>query len=240
MPSKKEYTLWFATMSKTSSLKGKGYEFLVATLKFWKSTHIFNFPFFFWYHNYEGKPCGFLHQGYGLTLQLTNYPNHVLLSLRSLVHPIPGLMGWWAGRIQFNPMLGYMMRWYPIQILIGPCKNIFVFPKQVFYMLSCLKTQVCFDFDHVRFFCSYWPKLMDTHVQILGAPIQLMGCFEVYPSTCWVFFVSKYECWIIDLILFPISLLIFGFSLAFLYHKVSYHYEMQKKIHMTNFLNDFF
>ncbi len=32
----------------------------------------------------------------------------------------------------------------------------------------------------------YWPKLMDKHVQILGAPGQLMGCFEVYPSTCWV------------------------------------------------------
>jgi hypothetical protein len=23
-------------------------------------------------------------------------------------------------------------------------------------------------------------------VKNLGAPIQLMGCFEVYPSTCWI------------------------------------------------------
>jgi len=28
---------------------------------------------------------------------------------------------------------------------------------------------------------------MDGHVQILGATIQLMGCFEIYPSICWVF-----------------------------------------------------
>jgi hypothetical protein len=27
---------------------------------------------------------------------------------------------------------------------------------------------------------------MDGHVQILGAAIQLMGCFEIYPSTSWV------------------------------------------------------
>jgi hypothetical protein len=33
----------------------------------------------------------------------------------------------------------------------------------------------------------YCSKLMDAHVQILGPPIQLMGCFEVYPSICWVF-----------------------------------------------------
>jgi hypothetical protein len=39
---------------------------------------------------------------------------------------------------------------------------------------------------------------MDVHVWILGAPIQLMGCFEVYPSICWI---SKYECWVINLIM---------------------------------------
>jgi hypothetical protein len=26
----------------------------------------------------------------------------------------------------------------------------------------------------------YYPKLMDVHVWILGAPLQLMGCFKVY------------------------------------------------------------
>jgi len=27
---------------------------------------------------------------------------------------------------------------------------------------------------------------MDMHVYILGAPIQLMGCFDIHPSICWV------------------------------------------------------
>jgi len=31
----------------------------------------------------------------------------------------------------------------------------------------------------------YCPKLMDGHVYG-SPPIQLMGCFKVYPSTCWV------------------------------------------------------
>ncbi len=34
----------------------------------------------------------------------------------------------------------------------------------------------------------YYPKFMDVHVWILGAPIQLTGCFEIYPSTCWISF----------------------------------------------------
>jgi hypothetical protein len=34
---------------------------------------------------------------------------------------------------------------------------------------------------------------------------------------------SKYECWVIDLIM---PLFFFGFSLAFLYHDEPYHYEM--------------
>jgi hypothetical protein len=29
--------------------------------------------------------------------------------------------------------------------------------------------------------------LIDKHVQMLGAPIELMGCFAVYPPICWVF-----------------------------------------------------
>jgi hypothetical protein len=33
-------------------------------------------------------------------------------------------------------------------------------------------------------FIYYCLKLMYTHVYILGAPIQLIGCFEVYPNTC--------------------------------------------------------
>jgi hypothetical protein len=32
-------------------------------------------------------------------------------------------------------------------------------------------------------------------VWIFGVSIQLMGCFEIYPSTCWGFFV-KHEFWI--------------------------------------------
>ncbi len=41
-----------------------------------------------------------------------------------------------------------------------------------------------------------WPKVItkilllpqaNGHARVdLGAPIQLMGCFEVYPFTCWV------------------------------------------------------
>jgi hypothetical protein len=30
------------------------------------------------------------------------------------------------------------------------------------------------------------PIVIALDVEILGAPIQLMGCFEIYPSTCWV------------------------------------------------------
>jgi hypothetical protein len=49
----------------------------------------------------------------------------------------------------------------------------------------------------------YCPKLMDMHVEILGALIQLMGCFEVHPSYLLGFF-SKYECWATDLVM-PLS-----------------------------------
>jgi hypothetical protein len=70
----------------------------------------------------------------------------------------------------------------------------------------------------------YYPKPMDAHVWILGAPIQLMGCFEVYPIFLLGLF-SKYECWVTNLIM-PLYHFVFGLSLAFLYHEVSYYYEM--------------
>jgi hypothetical protein len=47
-------------------------------------------------------------------------------------------------------------------------------------------------------------------------PIQLMGHFEVYPSICWV----------TNLIMSLYHFIFLGLPLAFLYHKVSYHYEM--------------
>jgi len=45
-------------------------------------------------------------------------------------------------------------------------------------------------------------------------PIYLLGFF------------SKYECWVIDLIMFVYHFIYFLLSLAFLYHEVPYHYEM--------------
>ncbi len=67
-----------------------------------------------------------------------------------------------------------------------------------------------------------WPKVTNKLLLLpqangrtcvdLGAPIQLMGCFEVYLSTCWV----------TNLIMPLYHLIFFGLSLAFLHHKVSY------------------
>ncbi len=45
-------------------------------------------------------------------------------------------------------------------------------------------------------------------------PIYLLGLF------------SKYECWVTDLIMYSYHFILFGLSLAFVYHEVSYHYEM--------------
>jgi hypothetical protein len=50
--------------------------------------------------------------------------------------------------------------------------------------------------------------------------IQFMGCFEIYPSTCWVFF-SRYECWVTNLIMPLYHFIFLGCHLLFLYHKVS-------------------
>jgi hypothetical protein len=57
--------------------------------------------------------------------------------------------------------------------------------------------------------------------------IQLSGWFEVYPSTCWVSSQTlNVGCWVTDLIMPLYHFNFFGLSLAFLYHKVSYHYEV--------------
>jgi hypothetical protein len=53
---------------------------------------------------------------------------------------------------------------------------------------------------------------MDTLVQILGAPMQLMGCFEVHPSTSWVSS-QNMNSWFNHA---SISFYFFGLSLAFL------------------------
>jgi hypothetical protein len=45
-------------------------------------------------------------------------------------------------------------------------------------------------------------------------PIYLLGFF------------SKYECWVIDLTMSLYHFILFGLLLVFLYHEVSYHYEM--------------
>jgi hypothetical protein len=74
----------------------------------------------------------------------------------------------------------------------------------------------------------FCPKLMDVHVQILGAPIQLMGCFEIYPSTCWVSS-ENMNVKVTNIIMTLYHFIFLGC------HKVSYHYEMFKTIHMTNF-----
>ncbi len=61
-----------------------------------------------------------------------------------------------------------------------------------------------------------------------GAPIELMGCFEVYPSTCWVSF-ENMNVKVTNLIMILYHFYFLGC------HEVSYHYEMFKTIHMTNF-----
>jgi hypothetical protein len=101
----KKYTLWYATMSKTSSMKGKGYgSFSVTTLSFQKYTQILNFPFFS-YHNHGGKLGGFLHSSYEPCnqqfIQIMVYHCYIVC-----VHPIPILMGWWDNYTQFNLVLG--------------------------------------------------------------------------------------------------------------------------------------
>jgi hypothetical protein len=54
-------------------------------------------------------------------------------------------------------------------------------PKCVWYNRALDLKKQCVKIPPFNFFILLLPQLY-----ILGPPIQLMGCFEVYPSTCWV------------------------------------------------------
>jgi hypothetical protein len=85
------------------------------------------------------------------------------------------------------------------------------------------------------FISFYWPKLMDPCVDSRCThPIDVL--FWSLPI-CLLGFFSKYECWVIDLIMFLYHFF-FGLSHAFSYNKVSYHYKILKTIHMTSFSDD--
>jgi hypothetical protein len=63
--------------------------------------------------------------------------------------------------------------------------------------------------------------------QANGRPCVDFGCTKpIDGSICLLGFFSKYECWVTDLIMSLYQFNFFGLSLAFLYHEVSYHYEI--------------
>jgi hypothetical protein len=91
-------------------------------------------------------------------------------------------------------------------------------------------------------------KVVGLHVSFLlaqtnGCTCVDFGCTHPIDGLFWSLpiyllgFFSKCECWGTNSIM-SLYHFFLGLSLAFLYHKVSYHYEMWKTIHMTNFLNE--
>jgi hypothetical protein len=83
-------------------------------------------------------------------------------------------------------------------------------------------------------------KVIGLHVGFLfaqanGRACVNFGCTHPIDGLFWnvpfylLGFFSKYEFWVIDLIMSIYHLYFFGLSLTFLYHEVSYHYEMYKK-----------
>jgi hypothetical protein len=107
-------------------------------------------------------------------------------------------------------------------------------------------------FKHLRRRFCRWnkqlPSVAGYCLQANGSACVDFGCTHPIDELFWnlliylLGFFSKYECHVTDLIMFLYHFVFLRLSLAFLYHEVSYHYEMKKKnpIHMINFLNEIY
>jgi len=90
--------------------------------------------------------------------------------------------------------------------------------------LSCLSLQILGLFNYIVIPCA---NLMLLLLQANGWICVDFGCTHPIDGLFWSLhiylldFFSKYECWVIDLIMPLLSFYFFG-----LYHEVSYHYEM--------------
>jgi len=114
---------------------------------------------------------------------------------------------------------------------------------------TCMELWYDMSFDEFFLYNSRWMKNY-TYVKAFKSLLlpQINGCacvdfsythpidglFWSLPIYLLSFF-SKYQCWVTDLIMPLYHFILFGLSFSFLYHEVSYHYEMWKKFVWLNF-----
>jgi hypothetical protein len=89
---------------------------------------------------------------------------------------------------------------------------------------------------HVRMGGLFLSGTSNYHLLVIASACVDFGCTHPIDELFWnllpiylLGFFSKSECWVTDLIMLLYHFVFFGLSLAFLYHEVSYHYEIYIK-----------